>query len=155
MTEKNDMDINTEKQRIVTLLEKLEMMKEDIARKISKLDHLIYEHQKTEHVTNLLKEQICKAAQHDLHAQVPIHAQLRHPSHVNFGTILSDGFEGNDLRAETRECLFYHSCPRGGSVVIGHAKVGDYLNKRLSMNHGLRHTAPREHGEKCSTTCKP
>ncbi|TKS73971.1 hypothetical protein D9C73_008052 [Collichthys lucidus] len=58
MKEKYDMDINTEKQRIVTLVEKLEMMKEDIARKISKLDHLIYEHQKTEHVTNLLKEQV-------------------------------------------------------------------------------------------------
>ncbi|TKS66123.1 Low choriolytic enzyme [Collichthys lucidus] len=31
---------------------------------------------------------------------------LRHPSHVNFGTILSDGFEGNDLRAETRNACF-------------------------------------------------
>ncbi|KAE8296790.1 hypothetical protein D5F01_LYC05554 [Larimichthys crocea] len=58
MKEKNDMDINTEKQRIVTLVEKLEMMEKEIARKISKLDHLIYENQKTEHDTNLLKEQV-------------------------------------------------------------------------------------------------
>ncbi|XP_027147567.1 microtubule organizer protein 1-like isoform X2 [Larimichthys crocea] len=75
MKEKNDMDINTEKQRIVTLVEKLEMMEKEIARKISELDHLIYEHQKTEHDTNLLKELVSERDMELEHLKILLHEQ--------------------------------------------------------------------------------
>ncbi|KAE8278589.1 hypothetical protein D5F01_LYC23501 [Larimichthys crocea] len=75
MKEKYDMDINTEKQRIVTLVEKLEMMEKEIARKMSELDHLIYEHQKTEHDTNLLKEQVSERDMELEHLKILLHEQ--------------------------------------------------------------------------------
>ncbi|KAG8003219.1 hypothetical protein GBF38_007622 [Nibea albiflora] len=93
MKEKYDMDINTEKQRIITLEEKLEMMEKDNASKMSEHDHLMYEHQKQvserdmemERLKFLLHEQTSKNT--ELLAQLQTEKKLNGILHSELDTL--------------------------------------------------------------------